>query len=146
LTGTAFQLLAGCAVALTYAAVGWPTQGSALPSAPVGVVLAAVAAGIIGTAIPFYLLNRALETTSGSTAAVVLNLIPVFAVVTAVLLLGEALMLPMLLGGGLILAALVVLARSEARQPGDDEQPGAAIDASPPASSACAEAFPAPRC
>src|SRR3954471_25045720 len=26
LTGTAFQLLAGCAVALTYAAVGWPTQ------------------------------------------------------------------------------------------------------------------------
>jgi drug/metabolite transporter (DMT)-like permease len=146
LTGTAFQLLAGCAVALTYAAVGWPTQGSALPSAPAGLVLAAVAAGIIGTAIPFYLLNRALETTSGSTAAVVLNLIPVFAVVTAVLLLGETLMLPMLLGGGLILAALVVLARSEARQPGDDEQPDAATDTAPPTSDPCPEALPAPLC
>jgi hypothetical protein len=46
-------------------------------------------------------------------------------------------MLPMLLGGGLVLTALVVLARSEALQPGDEEQPDAATDASPPMSVAC---------
>jgi len=131
LSGTACQLLAGCAVALAYAAVSWPTQGSALPSASPGVLLAAVAAGIIGTAIPFYLLNRALETTTTSTSALVLNLIPVFAVVSAVALLGETLTLLMVLGGALILAGLVILARGEPSPP-QDEKPAPAAEVAPP--------------
>ncbi|MGY1790357.1 DMT family transporter [Geodermatophilus sp. SYSU D00803] len=146
LSGTACQLLAGCGMAVTYTAVSWPTQGSALPSAPAGLVLAAVAAGIVGTAIPFYLLNRALETTSASTAALVLNLVPVFAVATAVLLLGESLRLPMLLGGGLILAGLVVLARSEAGQPGNDQPPQEVTETSPHTSVPCPAEAPAPFC
>jgi chloramphenicol-sensitive protein RarD len=138
LSGTACQLLAGWAVALVYASASWPTQGSAIPSASPGLLLAAVAAGLIGTAVPFYLLNRALETTPASTSALVLNLVPVFAVVSAVALLRESLTLVMALGAGLILIALVVLARGEAGDTGDEET---AATPSP-----CADALAAAPC
>jgi drug/metabolite transporter (DMT)-like permease len=145
LSGTACQLLAGCAVAWTYALVSWPTQGSALPSAPAGLLLAAVAAGLIGTAVPFYLLNRALETTPASTSALILNLIPVFAVLSAVALLRESLTLLMVVGGGLILTGLTVLARGEVVRP-DHEEPAGVPDvaASPPPPVPCGDAVGVP--
>jgi chloramphenicol-sensitive protein RarD len=127
LSGTAYQLLSGWAVALGYAVVSWPTQGSALPSASPGLILLAVSAGILGTAIPFYLLNHALQTTPGSTTALILNLVPVFAVVSAVALLGETLMLLMFLGGSLILAGLMILARAEVRRARIEDQEAATI-------------------
>jgi drug/metabolite transporter (DMT)-like permease len=148
LSGTACQLLAGWAVALIYASVSWPTQGSAIPSASPGLLLAAVVAGVIGTAVPFYLLNRALETTPASTSALVLNLVPVFAVVTAVLLLRESLTTLMVLGGGLILAGLTVLARAEAGRP-EQEEPAtapAAVPSRPVAPAPCADVVGAPPC
>jgi drug/metabolite transporter (DMT)-like permease len=147
LSGTACQLLAGCAVALTYALFSWPTQGSALPSAAPGLILAAIAAGIIGTAVPFYLLNRALESTPASTSALILNLIPVFAVVTAVVLLRESLTLLMVLGGGLILTGLMVLARGEVVRHEDDE-PAGVPDVAPsgPPPVPCMDALGAPPC
>jgi drug/metabolite transporter (DMT)-like permease len=125
LSGTACQLLAGWAVALLYASVSWPTQGSALPSASPGLLLTAVAAGLVGT-VPLYLLNRALESTPASTSALVLGLVPVFAVVTAIALLRESLTLLMALGGGLILVGLLVLARGEAAQADDADRRGPA--------------------
>jgi drug/metabolite transporter (DMT)-like permease len=117
LSGTAYQLLAACAVALVFAAVSWPTQGTALPSASAATLAVAVSTGIVGITIPFYLVNRALQSTSGSITALILNLVPVFAVGTAVALLGEAVMVTTILGGGLILAGLVVLARTEGEEP-----------------------------
>jgi drug/metabolite transporter (DMT)-like permease len=147
LSGTACQLLAGCFVALTYASISWPTQGSALPSATPGVLLAAVAAGIIGTAIPFYLLNRALETTPASTSALLLNLVPVFAVVSAVALLHETLTVVMVLGAGLILTGLVVLARGEV-SPRREEMPAKAPEPVAPGRPQlpCPDALSAPPC
>jgi drug/metabolite transporter (DMT)-like permease len=112
LSGTAIQLAASWVLALVFAVVSWPASGTALPSASAAHVLVAVATGVIGITVPYYLVNRALKTTEGSTAALLLNLIPVFAVVSAVGFLGEAVMLTTILGGGLILAGLVVLART----------------------------------
>lgn len=109
LTGTAYQVLAGCGVAVGFAAVRWPTNGSGLASAGGPTIVLTLATGAL-VAIPFLLLNRSLEVLAASTAALLLNLIPVFAVVSAVALLGEPLAVATVGGGTLILAGLTVLA------------------------------------
>lgn len=112
LTGTGYQLLAAAGIALAYAAVAWPTHGSGLAGASALHLLVAAATGIVGIALPYFLLNRALATVPASTAALTQNLIPVFAVASAVALLGEALMILTILGGALILSSLIVISRT----------------------------------
>jgi drug/metabolite transporter (DMT)-like permease len=112
LTGTGFQLLAAAGIGLAYAAVAWPIHGSGLASASAVHLLVASTTGIVGIAVPYFLLNRALATVPASAAALTLNLVPVFAVASAVALLGEALMILTVLGGALILSSLVVISRT----------------------------------
>jgi drug/metabolite transporter (DMT)-like permease len=112
LTGTAFQLLAASSVAVAFAAASWSTRGSSLPVASAGHLGVGIAAGVIGIEIPFFLLNRALERVQASTAALILNLVPVFAVATAASFLMEPLMAGTLAGGALILLGLTVLSRA----------------------------------
>jgi drug/metabolite transporter (DMT)-like permease len=113
LTGTAYQLAAAWAVAAVYAAVTWSTGGSKFGSAGGLTIGLTLATGVVGIAIPFVLLNRSLEVLQASTAGLLLNLIPVFAVVSAVALLGEPLMVATVAGGAAILFGLTLLARSE---------------------------------
>jgi len=115
LTGTAYQLLASVAVAVAFAAWTWSTKGSLLLAASAGHLSAAGATGIIGISIPFFLLNRSLTSTSASTAALVLNLVPVFSVISAMLLLGERLSLLAAAGGAVIIGGLLILLGSTVR-------------------------------
>jgi drug/metabolite transporter (DMT)-like permease len=75
-------------------------------------IILTIATGIVGIALPFVLVNRSMEVLAASTAALLLNLVPVFAVVTAVALLGEPLTLAIVVGGASILAGLTVLGHS----------------------------------
>jgi drug/metabolite transporter (DMT)-like permease len=109
LTGTGFQVLAAAGIALAYAAFAWPTHGSGLARASAVHLLVAAITGIVGIAVPYFLLNRALAVVPASAAALTLNLVPVFAVASAVALLGEALMILTIVGGALILSSLVVV-------------------------------------
>jgi drug/metabolite transporter (DMT)-like permease len=117
LTGTAYQVLSAWAVAAAYAAASWTTGGSRFGSAGGWTIVLTLATGALGIAIPFVLLNRSLEVLKASTAGLVLNLIPVFAVVSAVAFLGEPLMAVTVAGGAAILFGLTVLGRSEGADP-----------------------------
>jgi drug/metabolite transporter (DMT)-like permease len=117
LTGTAYQLVAAWGVAAAYAAVTWSTGGSRFGSASGLTIVLTLATGVLGVAIPFVLLNRSLEVLKASTAGLLLNLIPVFAVVSAVALLGEPLMVVTIAGGASILFGLTVLGRTEDAEP-----------------------------
>jgi drug/metabolite transporter (DMT)-like permease len=111
LTGTAYQLLAALGVAVAYGALSWPTQGSSISTASPSHLAVALATGIVGIAIPFFLINRSLGTVLASTAALVLNLTPLFAVGSAIALLHEPLMAVTASGGALILAGVIALGR-----------------------------------
>jgi len=113
LAGTAWQFVGALPVALVVATVTWLTQGSDLGSAPVAALAAAVAVGILGGVVPYLLLNRALPYIPASSAALVLNLTPLFAVASAAGLLHEGPTLAVAAGGVLLIGGLAVLARSE---------------------------------
>jgi drug/metabolite transporter (DMT)-like permease len=81
---------------------------SQLGHADAGHIGAAVATGLIGSAVPFLLYNAAIASTAASRAAITLNLIPVFGVVFAFVLLGERPGLAQLAGGLLIVVALAL--------------------------------------
>ena len=66
---------------------------------------------MLGVAIPFVLLNTALPRVKTVTAAITLNLVPVFAVGSSVALLGEHLMITAAAGGLLVLGGLLQLSR-----------------------------------
>jgi drug/metabolite transporter (DMT)-like permease len=113
LTGTGYQLVAAWGVAAAYAAVSWSTGGSRFATAGGSIIVLTLATGVLGIAIPFVLLNRSLEVLQASTAGLVLNLIPVFAVVSAVAFLGEPLTTTTVAGGAAILVGLTALGRSD---------------------------------
>ncbi len=69
--------------------------------------------GVATMALSYGLLYAGLRTTSGSAATVATLVEPLSAAMLAVLLLGERLTLPALIGGGLILAAVVALGPSK---------------------------------
>lgn len=77
--------------------------------------LAAVLVGIGGFAGSFLIYNWAITRVEARTAAVVLNLIPVFGLVSAVLWLREGLTPGRIAGGALITASVVVFTRAEMR-------------------------------
>ena len=68
--------------------------------------LAAIAVGVGGFGLAFLLYNRAIKTLTATASALVLNLIPVFGVLAAVLCLDESLDAAQLIGGGLILTSV----------------------------------------
>jgi drug/metabolite transporter (DMT)-like permease len=125
LTVTAYQFGFAVLFALPVVLVG----NSHLTSAGAGHLAAAVATGVLGSAVPFLLYNIAVRSTSASRAALALNLIPVFGVLAAFAFLGERPGLAQLAGGLLIVAALGLV--SADRQQADEEPatavPGAAM-------------------
>jgi drug/metabolite transporter (DMT)-like permease len=68
-------------------------------------LLAAVATGLLGGAIPFLAFNRAIRELTVAHASLILNLIPVLAAGGAIAVLGERLRWPELVGGLLVIAA-----------------------------------------
>jgi drug/metabolite transporter (DMT)-like permease len=81
---------------------------SQLGNADAGHLAVAVATGVLGSAVPFLLYNAAIASTRASRAAIVLNLIPVFGVLFAFVLLGERPGPIQLAGGALIVVALAL--------------------------------------
>jgi len=110
-TVTAVQLLTATVVAAPLIAVGAATGHSHLASADGPPLLAAVATGAAGSALPFLLYKLAIRDTTVTPAALILNLIPVFGAGLAIAILSERPSVPELAGG-----ALVVLAAAGAQE------------------------------
>jgi drug/metabolite transporter (DMT)-like permease len=105
LTVTAVQLLAAAVLAIPFVFTGVQGEPSHIPHADAAHLLAAVATGLLGSAIPFVLYNVAIRDIDVTGAALILNLIPVFGVMLAVVLLDEQLSLVELAGGAAIVFA-----------------------------------------
>lgn len=103
---TAYQLVGALAVAVP---AWWATSvgGESMFGRPSFVPwLAAVATGVLGSAIPFLLYTFAVARLPAARTALPLNLIPVFGVLSAVVLLDERLLPIQLLGVGLVVVGL----------------------------------------
>jgi drug/metabolite transporter (DMT)-like permease len=105
LTVTAVQLLTAALLAVPVVLLAGGSQTSHLTGADLDHLLAAVATGLLGSAIPFVLYNITIRDIDVTGAALILNLIPVFGVVLAIVLLGEGLGLPQLIGGAAVVFA-----------------------------------------
>ena len=123
---TAVQLLAAAVLSVPLLLGAAAAGNSHLSHVDAAHVLVAVATGVLGVAVPFILFNAAIGQMRVSRVAVMLNLIPVFGVTLAVLLLGERLGLGQLGGGVLVLLAVV-----GAREPGGTDLPPTAREPSP---------------
>jgi drug/metabolite transporter (DMT)-like permease len=103
---TAYQLSAGLAVAV-FAWFVTSAGGEAMLGRPSRAEwVAAVATGVLGSAVPFLLYTFAVARLPASHAGLLLNLIPVFGILSAVVLLDEHLMVIQLLGAGLVVVGL----------------------------------------
>ncbi len=103
---TAYQLAAALAVAVL---AWWSTAiggDSAFGRPSLVPWVAAVATGVLGSAIPFLLYTFAVARLPASRTGLPLNLIPVFGVLSAVVLLGERLVPVQLLGACIVVAGL----------------------------------------
>lgn len=119
LAATVTQLVAALFLASPLVAGGAVFGSSRLGSANAGYLLAAVATGLLGGALPFLAFNVAIREVTLASASLVLNLTPVLAAALAVLLLGERIGWSAA-GGGL----LVVLAAAGAGAAADAPQRG----------------------
>jgi drug/metabolite transporter (DMT)-like permease len=104
---TAYQLLAALAVAGLVWATASAGGSTSFSDATALEWVAAVATGLLGSAIPFLLYTYAVSRLPAARAGLPLNLIPVFGVVFAVALLHETLVTVQLLGGLLVVVGLV---------------------------------------
>ena len=70
--------------------------------------------GVMSTAASFLLYNHALKQAPASRLAAIQNIEPLIATITAVLILGETISLPFILGGGAILSGVILAESSPA--------------------------------
>jgi drug/metabolite transporter (DMT)-like permease len=103
---TAYQLAAAFAVAVPLWTLVTIADGSTFGDASFSHWSGAVATGLLGSAVPFLLYTFAVSRLPLSRTAVASNLIPVFGVAAAVLLLGERLTETQLLGTALVVVGL----------------------------------------
>jgi len=103
---TAYQLAAALTVAVLAWSVTAAAGGSTLDRPSLVPWGAAVATGLVGSAIPFLLYTFAVVRLPASRTGLPLNLIPVFGVLSAVVLLGERLGVTQVLGGCLVVVGL----------------------------------------
>ena len=111
LSVTAWQLLVAAAACAPLPAVAALNGQSSLGGVDAAHLLAAVATGLLGSAIPFLLYNTAIRDLQASVSAIILNLVPVFGAGLAVVLLGSILSVMQLFGTAVILASLFVVGR-----------------------------------
>jgi drug/metabolite transporter (DMT)-like permease len=116
LAATTTQLVSAALVALPLilaADIGGRSQVAAADSAH---IVAAVATGLLGGAVPFLAFNLAIRDLTVAHAGLILNLIPVLAAALAVATLGEQLQWPEILGGALVVGAVTVAAGFDGRR------------------------------
>lgn len=118
---TGYQLLAALAVAgLVWATASAGGSAARFDQATLLQWSAALATGLLGSAIPFLLFTFAVARLPAARTGLPLNLIPVFGVLFAVAFLHERLLAAQLLGGllvltGLVAAQLQIVGRSSSR-------------------------------
>ena len=80
-------------------------------------VIAAIATGLLGGAVPFLAFNLAIRRLTVAHAGLILNLIPVLAAGGAVIALGERLHWPEIVGGALVVGAATAAVILDGRSP-----------------------------
>jgi drug/metabolite transporter (DMT)-like permease len=127
LTLTAWQFTAAAVASLPAVAVRWASGAESRPAGvPARFWLAAVLVGVAGYGVSFLLFNRVLADVDAGWAAVVLNLIPVFGLVTAVVFLGERMTRGEAAGAGLVGLSVLYFTLAERREAGQPEPAGLA--------------------
>jgi drug/metabolite transporter (DMT)-like permease len=115
---TAHQFSVATAVVVAVAVTRWGSGVSDLPaSISPRYWAAATLVGIFGYGTSFLLFNTCIDRVSAGTTAIVLNLIPAFGVVTAVVCLGEALTRNLAFGAALIAGSVVAFLIKERAAP-----------------------------
>ena len=131
---TTYQFTAATVLALLVAGERWLDGRAGLPTdVPAKYWCAAALVGVFGFAISFLLFNATIARVKAGAASIVLNCIPLFGVVSAVVFLGESLRLESAIGALLIGASVVCFVVVESRSPAAvviPDQPGelAAMD------------------
>ncbi|MGH3167542.1 MAG: DMT family transporter [Trebonia sp.] len=112
---TAHQFAAGIIVVLPLTITEWATGHEALPAhQSAGQWAIALLIGIVGFACSFLLYNRAVADISASRSSIILNLMPSFGVISAILVLGESLTPQRAIGAALVTSSIFIF-------PGDSE-------------------------
>ena len=108
--------------------------GRWVPSGGVA-LLAVVHLGVLCSVVAFLLYARGLKGLDASSAVSVMNLVPVFGVLSAVVLLGEPIGLLQILGGLVVVAGVTLSVRGDPEDPEEAPQEASAGDAgsAPPA-------------
>ena len=113
---TAHQFAFASLVIVPAAMISWSTGGEAVPThVAVRFWVAAALVGIAGYAVSFILYNWAITAIEAGAAGVIINLIPAFALASAVLWLGESLTRGRLIGALLIASSVAVFSWTELR-------------------------------
>lgn len=106
---TACQFAVGTVVVLPIAAASWGTRTEALPAhVPMKFWCAAVLVGILGYAASFLLYNYAIVRVDAAPAGIIVNLIPVFGLLAAVVWLHDTLTAGRVIGALLIGLSVVI--------------------------------------
>jgi drug/metabolite transporter (DMT)-like permease len=105
LAATTTQLIAAALFAAPVILIADSGATTRLAGADSTYLLAAVATGVLGGAVPFLAFNRAIRELTVAQAGLILNLIPVLAAGGAVVALGEQLRWPEIVGGLLVVGA-----------------------------------------
>ena len=94
--------------------------------APSRFVVAAVAVGVLGSAIAFVIYNWAMTRTGPGVSAISLTLIPVFGVVFSTIFLGDELSARTAIAALLVLSGIAIISRAEAREQSEATRSGLA--------------------
>jgi drug/metabolite transporter (DMT)-like permease len=125
LAATTTQLVAAALLAAPVVLVADTSGKTGLGSVDSAHLLAAVATGVLGGAVPFLAFNRAIRDLTVAHAGLILNLIPVLAAAGAVLTLGEHLRWPEVVGGALVVGAAFSAAMLDEVSAERRDEPGA---------------------
>jgi drug/metabolite transporter (DMT)-like permease len=115
---TAYQFTAATGLALLVVGGRWLDGRAALPTGvPAKYWCAAVGVGVFGFAVSFLLFNATISRVNAGAASIVLNSIPLFGIVSAVIFLGESLQLEGIIGALLIGTSVICFVVVESRKP-----------------------------
>jgi drug/metabolite transporter (DMT)-like permease len=115
---TAYQFLFGTLMTLPLAGWQWLTGREAFPvGVPVNYWLVAAFIGGVAFAGSFMLYNRIIQFVPAGLAGVMLNLIPLFGVLTSILFLGEHLTAWTIAGGTAVLAGIMLFPADKREEP-----------------------------
>jgi O-acetylserine/cysteine efflux transporter len=118
---TTWQFTVATLVTLGVSAAAWGTGSESLPAAVAPRFwLAAALVGVAGFGISFLLFNTVISRVDAGQAAVVLNLIPVFALLSAVMFLGEGVTRSDAIGAVLVGASVLYFTIADRREAASD--------------------------